>query len=52
MLSQNFADLQYIVMDDGSTDETKALVQTYGDRVEYHWHENVGEQRTVNRGLG
>ena len=52
MLSQNFADLQYIVMDDGSADETKALIQTYGDRVEYHWHENVGEQRTVNRALG
>jgi len=51
VLSQDFADLQYIVMDDGSTDGTKALVQTYGDRVEYHWHENVGEQRTVNRGL-
>ena len=52
VLSQNFADLQYIVMDDGSADETKALIQTYGDRVEYHWHENVGEQRTVNRALG
>ena len=52
VLSQGFADLQYIVMDDGSTDETKALIQTYGDRVEYHWHENVGEQRTVNRALG
>ena len=52
VLSQGFADLQYIVMDDGSTDETKALVQAYGDRIEYHWHENVGEQRTVNRALG
>ena len=51
VLSQGFADLQYIVMDDGSTDETKALIQTYEDRVEYHWHENVGEQRTVNRAL-
>jgi GT2 family glycosyltransferase/glycosyltransferase involved in cell wall biosynthesis len=52
VLSQGFADLQYVVMDDGSTDETKALIQTYGDRIEYHWHENVGEQRTVNRALG
>ena len=52
VLSQDFADLQYIVMDDGSTDETKALIQTYGERVDYHWHENVGEQRTVNRALG
>ena len=52
VLSQGFADLQYIVMDDGSTDETKALIQTYGERVDYHWHENVGEQRTVNRALG
>jgi hypothetical protein len=52
VLSQGFAGLQYIVMDDGSTDETKALVRTYGDRIEYHWHENVGEQRTVNRALG
>jgi len=52
VLSQGFADLQYIVMDDGSTDGTTELVETYGDRVEHHWHENVGEQRTVNRALG
>jgi glycosyltransferase involved in cell wall biosynthesis len=49
--SQGFADLQHIVIDDGSTDDTKALVQTYGRRIEYHWHSNVGEQKTVNRAL-
>jgi glycosyltransferase involved in cell wall biosynthesis len=51
VLSQGFPDLQYILMDDGSTDATKALVDTYAERIEYHWHENVGEQRTVNRAL-
>lgn len=49
--SQGFAGLQYIVMDDGSTDGTKSLVQTYGRRIEYHWHDNVGEQKAVNRAL-
>ena len=51
VLSQGFVDLQYIIMDDGSTDETEELIKNYGKRVEYHWHENVGEQRTVNRAL-
>lgn len=49
--SQGLEDLQHIVIDDGSTDDTKLLVQTYGRRIEYHWHSNVGEQKTVNRAL-
>ena len=51
VLSQGFANLQHIVIDDGSTDDTKSLVRTYRPRIEYYWHRNVGEQKTVNRAL-
>ena len=48
--SQGFADLQHIVIDDGSTDGTASLMQSYGRRIEYYWHSNVGEQKTVKSG--
>ena len=51
VLMQEFPGLQYIVMDDGSSDDTPSLVRRYGTRIEYHRHTNIGEQRTVNRGL-
>lgn len=51
VLMQEFSALQYIVMDDGSSDDTATLMRRYRRRIEYHWHENVGEQRTVNRAL-
>lgn len=49
--SQGFAKLQHIVIDDGSTDDTKSLIKRYGRQIEYYWHDNIGEQKTVNRAL-
>jgi glycosyltransferase involved in cell wall biosynthesis len=51
VLGQSYPRLEYIVVDDGSTDGTSELVECYGDRIRYVRHENVGETRTVNRGL-
>ena len=50
VLSQDYPALEYIVLDDGSTDETPALLQRYGRRVIAVRHPNMGEHRTVNRG--
>lgn len=49
--SQAFRGLQYIIMDDGSSDDTRSVVRAHGKRVEYYHHQNIGEQKTVNRAL-
>jgi hypothetical protein len=43
--------LQVIVVDDGSTDETPQLLQSYGERVQAIRQENGGLVAAVNRGL-
>lgn len=51
VLAQNYPDLNYIVIDDGSTDNTGEVIEPYRSRVSYLRHENIGETRTVNRAL-
>lgn len=52
VLAQTYADFEYIIVDDGSTDGTKKLIAKYLDdsRVKYFYHKNIGEPKTVNRG--
>jgi len=42
---------EYIVLDDGSTDSTLRILQSYKQRIKIISHENVGESATVNIGL-
>ncbi len=45
VLNQTFKDFELIIIDNGSTDDTKAVVQSYIDRdsrVKYFWQENTG----------
>jgi Glycosyl transferase family 2 len=55
VLDQDYGDLELLVMDDGSTDETPELLEAYGrrhptDRFRFSRHENMGQGRTLNRG--
>ena len=55
VLGQDYADLELLVMDDGSTDDTTALLDEYAsrqpaERFRFLRHENMGQARTLNRG--
>ena len=52
VLGQTHAHLELIVIDDGSTDRTGAIVQAYADpRLTYLHQENQDAYNTINRGL-
>ncbi len=51
VLDQGYPDLEYIVLDDGSTDGTGDVLRRYEGRIVAVSHPNMGESRTVNRGF-
>lgn len=53
VLDQGLAaeDLEIIVVDDGSTDDTRARVEEYGGRVTYLYKENGGQASAFNVGI-
>ena len=52
VLNQTVDDLELIVVDDGSTDQTGKIVQGYVDtRLSYYYQENQDAYNTINRGL-
>lgn len=52
ILSQTYKNFEYYILDDGSTDNTREIVEPYlkDKRVKYLYHENAGEPATVNWG--
>lgn len=50
VLAQDYPNIEYIVLDDGSTDETPAVLQRYDGRVRHERHPNMGQANTLNRG--
>lgn len=51
VLSQNYSDIEYIVLDDGSTDETLRIIKKYRNKLIWESHPNMGETKTVNLGF-
>lgn len=55
VLAQTYPHVEHILLDDGSTDETPAILRDYAEkypeRVRVYQHANIGQARTVNRGF-
>ncbi len=51
VLGQRFQDREVIVVDDGSTDETRSVVERYGARVRYYYQSNRGPSAARNLGV-
>ena len=52
VLAQTHPALEYIVIDDGSTDSTPQVLERYGKRLHALRHDNMGQARTLNKGWG
>ena len=57
LCKQTFKDFEWVIVDDGSTDETKELLQTLAERegtffpLRYFYQENGGKHRAINHGV-
>jgi len=50
VLSQDYPNIEYLILDDGSTDETPEILSAYTGRVEWESHANMGQTATINKG--
>jgi len=51
VLTQDYPNIEYIVLDDGSTDDTPQLLAKYALLLKSVRHTNMGEALTVNKGF-
>ena len=51
VLSQTYENIEIIVVDDGSTDDTKSKIENFGDKVHYIYKQNGGACSARNVGI-
>jgi len=51
VLEQNYSDLEYIVMDGGSTDGTLEILKKYSSRIIWNSEKDSGQSAAINKGL-
>ena len=51
ILNQSFQDFELLIADDGSSDKTKAVIDSFSDHrvMRYHNGENLGKTPTINK---
>ena len=50
-LAQTFKPIEIIVIDDGSTDDTKNIIKRYGSDIVYCYQQNAGSGKARNTGI-
>lgn len=50
VLAQDYPHIEYIVLDDGSTDHTAVVLQRFAGRIRCERHANMGQSGTLNKG--
>ncbi len=50
-LAQEPQRTRVVVIDDGSTDQSRAIIESYGDRITAVFKENEGQASAYNQGL-
>ncbi len=51
VIAQNLEHVEIIVIDDGSTDNTKEIIETFGTRIIYEYQPNQGISAARNKGV-
>jgi glycosyltransferase involved in cell wall biosynthesis len=51
VLGQDYPDVEYLVIDDGSTDETRSVLESFGSRLRWWSRPNRGQTPTINEGF-
>ena len=51
VMSQTYKDIEVIIVDDGSTDNTQQVLGTYGNKIRVIKQNNSGKSQALNRGI-